>query len=419
MAFSHRRSSRRRPARHDPRSDNQEVQPSTGLSSGENLSESQNPATPVDILQCSDISNLKEKFRQYWKFFHMWLQPENHSKEEMISIIVLEQFMRERHCQDRPALREKWNSNSRNMNKFMEDLNNHLSQPAGYVHVKMQGQELRVSEDATLDDVIAAFKNKQSAETLRENNSGIPFQTPEDLPAQTGQGEYDDDNGAVSQVTTQENNSTSTDNQELVLRIIPEESVPTFEAGGSVADNPEDARRADAGTQTALEQPLGKGPQDSNTKVENESCSSQEVDSTTPEPPSAHQSNQGQPSPGEHKERVPESSKSLKCEECHRVFTYPSQLKYHKRRHKNERPYVCTTCPKSFFQKSDLTVHLVTHKSEKPLKCSFCDKAFSHRTNWLSHERIHTGAKPYRCSDCGKCFRQSSTFRRHERTHQR
>ncbi|XP_006891598.1 PREDICTED: zinc finger and SCAN domain-containing protein 4-like [Elephantulus edwardii] len=193
-------------------------------------------------LRSSQLMN----FRRYWKFFHMWLQPENHSKEEMISLLVLEQFMREGHCQDRPALREKWNSNGRNMSKFMEDLNNHLSQPAGYVRVRMQGQELWFSEDATLDDVIAAFKNQQSAETPRDNNSGIPLQTPEDLPAQTGQGEYDDDNGAVSHLTTQENNSTSTDNQELVLHIIPEESLPTPEVGGPVADNPEDARRADA-----------------------------------------------------------------------------------------------------------------------------------------------------------------------------
>ncbi|XP_006881903.1 PREDICTED: zinc finger and SCAN domain-containing protein 4-like [Elephantulus edwardii] len=418
MAYNLRRSSRRRPARHDPRSENQEVEFSPGLS-GESLSESQNPATPVDILQYSNISNLKDKFQRYWKFFHMWLQPENHSKEEMISIIALEQFMREGHCQDRPALREKWNSNGRNMSKFMEDLNNHLSQPAGYVHVRMQGQELGFSEDATLDDVIAAFKRKQSAETPRDNNSGIPFQTPEDLPAQTGQGEYDDDNGAVSQLTTQENNSNSTDNQELVLHIIPEESLPTPEAGGPVADNPEDVRRVDAGTHTALEQPRGEGPRDINIEVENESCSSQQVDSATPEPPSVHQSNQGQPSPEERQEKVPKSSKPLTCEECLRVFTYPSQLKYHKRRHKNERPYVCTTCPKSFFQKSELTVHLVTHKSEKPFKCSFCGKAFSHRTNWLSHERIHTGAKPYKCSACRKRFRQSSIFHRRERTHQR
>ncbi|XP_062977751.1 zinc finger protein 154-like [Elgaria multicarinata webbii] len=105
------------------------------------------------------------------------------------------------------------------------------------------------------------------------------------------------------------------------------------------------------------------------------------------------------------------------CADCGDRFRHRSHLIAHRRVHTGERPHKCTSCGKSFNQRSALTVHERTHTGERPYKCSDCGKGFNQRSILLAHERTHTGERPFKCSDCGKSFKQLSALNAHARSH--
>ncbi|XP_049756354.1 neurotrophin receptor-interacting factor homolog isoform X1 [Elephas maximus indicus] len=115
--------------------------------------------------------------------------------------------------------------------------------------------------------------------------------------------------------------------------------------------------------------------------------------------------------------RIHKESPHCRCSECGKTLRNPKYFSVHKKIHIGDRPFVCQDCGKSFIQSSSLTQHQRIHTGEKPFKCRECGRAFNDRSAIFQHLRTHTGAKPYPCGDCGKAFRQSSHLVRHQRTH--
>ncbi|XP_077186638.1 uncharacterized protein LOC143834023 [Paroedura picta] len=106
-----------------------------------------------------------------------------------------------------------------------------------------------------------------------------------------------------------------------------------------------------------------------------------------------------------------------RCLDCGRSFHRKCYLTIHERIHRGENPYMCIHCGKCFSKASKLVVHERIHTGENPYICSECGKSFNQKGNLRTHMRIHTGEKPYKCAHCAKVFSQMAGLRSHEKTH--
>ncbi|XP_060094599.1 uncharacterized protein LOC132571824 [Heteronotia binoei] len=77
--------------------------------------------------------------------------------------------------------------------------------------------------------------------------------------------------------------------------------------------------------------------------------------------------------------------------------------------------YECSYCGKRWPCQSQLRRHVKIHTGERPHKCTDCGKSFSTSSNLSQHKSVHTGERPYICKDCGKSYRRRASLVQHER----
>ncbi|XP_073919569.1 zinc finger protein 449-like [Castor canadensis] len=111
------------------------------------------------------------------------------------------------------------------------------------------------------------------------------------------------------------------------------------------------------------------------------------------------------------------SEKMYQCVHCRRKFLHKSSLMEHMKTHTREQSYGCYCCEKSFSSWTALILHQKTHTEEKPFACDHCEKRYRQRSSLMVHVRIHTGEKPYKCSHCSKSFRKKSGLIAHQAAH--
>ncbi|KAM6472274.1 uncharacterized protein PHA67_004587 isoform 2-T2 [Liasis olivaceus] len=107
------------------------------------------------------------------------------------------------------------------------------------------------------------------------------------------------------------------------------------------------------------------------------------------------------------------------CPECGQNFQHKSTLIRHQKMHSGEKPHVCLECGKTFHRRDKLIRHQRIHTGQKPHACPECGKSFRERGKLISHQRIHTGEKPFTCPACEKTYRWKEEFVKHLRVHMR
>ncbi|XP_004604216.2 zinc finger protein 263 isoform X3 [Sorex araneus] len=79
--------------------------------------------------------------------------------------------------------------------------------------------------------------------------------------------------------------------------------------------------------------------------------------------------------------------------------------------------HLCPLCGKNFSNNSNLIRHQRIHAAERLCMGVECSEIFGGNPHFLSLHRAHLGEDAHKCLECGKSFSQNTHLTRHQRTH--
>ncbi|XP_050624556.1 neurotrophin receptor-interacting factor homolog isoform X2 [Macaca thibetana thibetana] len=363
-----------------------------------------------------DMTGPREALDQLRQLCHQWLQPEARSKEQILELLVLEQFLgalpvklrtwvesqHPENCQEVVALVEgvTWISEEEGWETTLENKelapNSDIPQEEPAPSLKVQESSRDCALSSTLEDTLQGGVQEVQETVLKQVESAQEKDFPQkkhfdNHESQANSGTLDTNQVSlqkINSVESQVNNGALNTNQVLLQKIPPRKQL----------------RKCDSQVKSMKH--------NSRVKIHQKSYERQK----------AKEGNGCRKTFSRSAKqitfiRIHKGSQVCRCSECGKIFRNPRYFSVHKKIHTGERPYVCQACGKGFVQSSSLTQHQRVHSGERPFECQECGRTFNDRSAISQHLRTHTGAKPYKCQDCGKAFRQSSHLIRHQRTH--
>ncbi|KAM9099161.1 zinc finger protein 215-like [Sarcophilus harrisii] len=118
-------------------------------------------------------------------------------------------------------------------------------------------------------------------------------------------------------------------------------------------------------------------------------------------------------------QKIRPGKKPFVYKEFGKTFSHISQLNLHHDHHSGEKPCTCNECKKIFTKWINSAEHQRIHSEENldHYKCNECSKVLTKKLNLTEHQQIHFGEKPFKCKECGKTFKWISQFNVHYTHH--
>ncbi|XP_004774983.1 zinc finger protein with KRAB and SCAN domains 5 isoform X3 [Mustela putorius furo] len=326
--------------------------------------------------QYHEASGPREALSQLRVLCCEWLRPELHTKEQILELLVLEQFLTILPEEFQTWVREHHPESGEEAVAVVENIQRELDERRQQIVVCPEGLPQKMVPPGVVQESLS--HQLLSVDPQSEQEPQKPHLLEED--------DYESGH----------------DNVELAVKQISDDAEPHWMTSGSPARN--------------VPQSQGFGEvSDLHSMVERWQVN-----------PAAGKSRQNPSQKRDlsaiadtHRKQNTSGERGHKCNDCGKFFLQASNFIQHRRIHTGEKPFKCAECGKSYNQRVHLTQHQRVHTGEKPYKCQVCGKAFRVSSHLVQHHSVHSGERPYGCTECGKNFGRHSHLIEHLKRHYR